>query len=45
LGVAHPMSLTELVLLDGRRPLPLWDEIGLTLTFYVSERDKWYLRT
>jgi hypothetical protein len=26
------MSLTELALLDGRRPLPLWDVIGLTLT-------------
>jgi hypothetical protein len=25
------MSLTELALLDGRRPLPLWDVIGLTL--------------
>jgi hypothetical protein len=31
-GLAHPMSLTELALLDGRRPLPLWDVIGLTLT-------------
>jgi hypothetical protein len=28
------MSLTELPLLDGRRPLPLWDVIGLTLTLY-----------
>jgi hypothetical protein len=26
------MSLTELALLDGRRPLPLGDVIGLTLT-------------
>jgi hypothetical protein len=31
-GLAHPMSLTELALPDGRRPLPLWDVIGLTLT-------------
>jgi hypothetical protein len=31
-GLAHPMSLTELTLLDGRRPLPLGDVIGLTLT-------------
>jgi hypothetical protein len=31
-GLAHPMSLTELALLDGRRPLPLGDLIGLTLT-------------
>jgi hypothetical protein len=31
-GLAHPTSLTELALLDGRRPLPLWDVIGLTLT-------------
>jgi hypothetical protein len=23
------MSLTELALLDGRRPLPLWDVMGL----------------
>jgi hypothetical protein len=30
-GLAHPMSLTELALLDCRRPLPLWDVIGLTL--------------
>jgi hypothetical protein len=26
------MSLTQLALLDGTRPLPLWDVIGLTLT-------------
>jgi hypothetical protein len=32
-GLAHPMSLTELALLDGRRPLPLGDVIGLTLNF------------
>jgi hypothetical protein len=32
-GLAHPMSLTELALLDGRRPLPLRDVIGLTLSF------------
>jgi hypothetical protein len=31
-GLAHPMSLTELALPDGRRPLPLGDVIGLTLT-------------
>jgi hypothetical protein len=30
-GLAHPVNLTELALLDGRRPLPLWDVIGLTL--------------
>jgi hypothetical protein len=36
-GLAHPMSLTELALLDGRRPLPLWDVTGLTLTL-TSER-------
>jgi hypothetical protein len=30
-GLAHPVSLTELALLDGRRPLPLGDVIGLTL--------------
>jgi hypothetical protein len=29
----YPMSLTELALLDGRRPLPLGDVIGLTLKF------------
>jgi hypothetical protein len=27
-GLAHPMSLTELALLDSRRPLTLWDVIG-----------------
>jgi hypothetical protein len=27
------MSLTELALLDGRRPLLLGDVIGLTLTY------------
>jgi hypothetical protein len=32
-GLTHPMSLTELALLDGRRPLPLGDVIGLTLNF------------
>jgi hypothetical protein len=31
-GLAHPMSLTELALLHGRKPLPLGDVIGLTLT-------------
>jgi hypothetical protein len=30
------MSLTELALLDGRRPLPLWDVIGLTLTLPLT---------
>jgi hypothetical protein len=30
------MSLTELALLDGRRPLPLWDVIGLTLTLTLG---------
>jgi hypothetical protein len=30
------MSLTELDLLDGRRPLPLGDVIGLTLTLSVA---------
>jgi hypothetical protein len=34
--LAHPMSLTELALLYGRRPLPLGDVIGLTLTLYCS---------
>jgi drug/metabolite transporter superfamily protein YnfA len=29
--LAHPMSLIELALLDGRRPLPLWDVIGLII--------------
>jgi hypothetical protein len=32
------MSLTELALLDGKRPLPLWDVIGLTLTLTLIER-------
>jgi hypothetical protein len=27
------MSLTEIALLGGRRPLPLWDKIGLTFNF------------
>jgi hypothetical protein len=31
-GLAQPMSLTELALLDGRRPLPSGNVIGLTLT-------------
>jgi hypothetical protein len=35
-GLAHPMSLKELALLDGRRPLPLVDVIGLTLTLSLS---------
>jgi hypothetical protein len=35
-GLAHPMSLTELALLDGRRPLPLWGIIGLTLTLTLT---------
>jgi hypothetical protein len=26
------MNLTEIALLDGRRPFPLWDVIRLTLT-------------
>jgi hypothetical protein len=30
------MRLTELAILDGRRPLPLWDVIGLTLNFNVT---------
>jgi hypothetical protein len=30
------MSLTELALLDGRRPLPLGDVIVLTLTYVYS---------
>jgi hypothetical protein len=30
------MSLTELALLDGRRPLPLGDVIGLTLTLTLT---------
>jgi hypothetical protein len=30
------MSLTELSLLDGRRPLPLWDVIRLTLTLTLN---------
>jgi hypothetical protein len=30
-GLAHPMSLTELALLDGRRPLPLGDVIELII--------------
>jgi hypothetical protein len=34
-GLAHPTSLTELALLDGRRPLPLGNVIGLTLLLYV----------
>jgi hypothetical protein len=32
------MSLTELALLDGRRPLPLWDVIGLTLTLTLTDQ-------
>jgi hypothetical protein len=36
------MSLTQLALLDGRRPLPLGDVIGLTLTVtFIS----WYGRS
>jgi hypothetical protein len=35
-GLAHRMSLTDLALLDGRRPLPLWDVIGLTLTLTLN---------
>jgi hypothetical protein len=38
-GLAHPMSLTELALLDGRRPLPLRDVIGLTLTLTLNTSD------
>jgi hypothetical protein len=34
------MSLTELALLDGRMPLPLWDVIGLTLTFTLTLIDE-----
>jgi hypothetical protein len=50
-GLAHPMSLTELALLDGRRPLPLWDVIGLTLTLTevtyltTAEREHWRKNT
>jgi hypothetical protein len=36
LGLAHPTSLTELALLDGRKPLPLGDIIGLTLTLTLT---------
>jgi hypothetical protein len=33
------MSLTDLALLDGMRPLPLWDVIGLTLTLtFITNR-------
>jgi hypothetical protein len=32
-GLAHPMSLTELALLDGTRPLRLGDVIGLNFNF------------
>jgi hypothetical protein len=32
-----PTSLTELALLDGRRPLPLGDIIGLTLYIYIHK--------
>jgi hypothetical protein len=37
------MSLTELALLDGRRPLPLGDVMGLTLTLTLTRRIS-YLR-
>jgi hypothetical protein len=37
-GLAHPMSLTELVLLDGRRPLPLGDVIGLIKKNFIQHR-------
>jgi hypothetical protein len=37
--LAHPMSLTELALLDCRRPLPLGYVIGLTLTLNVEFND------
>jgi hypothetical protein len=33
-GLAHPMSLTELALPDGRRILPLGDEIGLKKKYF-----------
>jgi hypothetical protein len=33
-GLAHTMSLTELALLDSRRPLPLEDVIGLIYYYY-----------
>jgi hypothetical protein len=36
-GLAHPMSLTEQALLDGRKPLPLGDVIGLTLTLTITQ--------
>jgi hypothetical protein len=39
-GLAHLMSLTELALLDGRRPLPLGDVIGLTLTLTLIKIGK-----
>jgi hypothetical protein len=35
-GLAHPMSLTELAILDGRRPLPLWEVIGQTLSLILT---------
>jgi hypothetical protein len=36
-GLVDPTSLTELTLLDGRRPLPLWDVIGLNLTLTLTQ--------
>jgi hypothetical protein len=41
LGISSPMSLTELALLDGRRPLPSWDVIGLTLTLTLQVALLW----
>jgi hypothetical protein len=39
-GLADPMSLTELALLEGRRPLPLGDVIGLTVTLTLTLRNE-----
>jgi hypothetical protein len=36
-GLVHPMSLTELALLECRRPLSLGDVIGLTLTLTLTK--------
>jgi hypothetical protein len=34
-GLAHPMRVTELALLDGRRPLPLGDANGLIIIIII----------
>jgi hypothetical protein len=34
-GLAHPMSITELALPDGRRPLPLGDVIGIIIIIII----------